>query len=205
MYWVGVVTAGLTAFYVFRAFFLCFFGSYRGDAHPHESPWIITAPLAVLALLSLGGGYIDVPRFLAPVFGEPLAAPDESLVYISVGAGLAGIFLAWLFYVVKPGLADSVAAALGGLYRLVLNKYFVDEAYDALIVNPIVDGSRIVLWRGVDAGLIDGAVDGAGSASRSIGGVVRHMQSGFIRRYAAWVVVGSILVILAVRFAGGAR
>jgi NADH-quinone oxidoreductase subunit L len=205
MYWVGVVTAGLTAFYVFRAFFLCFFGGYRGDAHPHESPWIITAPLAVLALLSLGGGYIDVPRFLTPVFGEPLAAQDESLVYISVGAALAGIFVAWLFYVARPGLAESVAGALGGLYRLVYNKYFVDEAYDALIVNPIVDGSRVVLWRGVDAGLIDGAVDGAGTASRFIGGVLRYMQSGFIRRYAAWVVAGSILVILAIRFAGGAR
>ena len=205
MYWVGVITAGLTAFYVFRAFFLCFFGSYRGDAHPHESPWIITAPLAVLALLSLGGGYIDVPRFLTPVFGEPLAAQDESLVYISVGAALAGIFVAWLFYVARPGLAESVAGALGGLYRLVYNKYFVDEAYDALIVNPIVDGSRTVLWRGVDAGLIDGAVDGAGTASRFIGGVLRYMQSGFIRRYAAWVVAGSILVILAIRFAGGAR
>jgi NADH-quinone oxidoreductase subunit L len=205
MYWVGVITAGLTAFYVFRAFFLCFFGSYRGDAHPHESPWIITAPLAVLALLSLGGGYIDVPRFLTPVFGEPLAAQNESLVYISVGAALAGIFVAWLFYVARPGLAESVAGALGGLYRLVYNKYFVDEAYDALIVNPIVDGSRTVLWRGVDAGLIDGAVDGAGTASRFIGGVLRYMQSGFIRRYAAWVVAGSILVILAIRFAGGAR
>jgi NADH-quinone oxidoreductase subunit L len=205
MYWVGVVTAGLTAFYVFRAFFLCFFGSYRGDAHPHESPWIITAPLGVLALLSLGGGYIDVPRFLSPVFGEPQAVQNESLVYISVGAALAGIFVAWLFYVARPGLAESVAGALGGLYRLVYNKYFVDEAYDALIVNPIVDGSRTVLWRGVDAGLIDGAVDGAGSASRFIGGVLRLMQSGYIRRYAAWVVVGSILVILAVRFAGGAR
>ena len=205
MYWVGVVTAGLTAFYVFRAFFLCFFGSYRGDAQPHESPWIVTAPLGVLALLSLGGGYIDVPRFLTPVFGEPQVVQNESLVYISVGAALAGIFVAWLFYVARPGLAESVAGALGGLYRLVYNKYFVDEAYDALIVNPIVDGSRVVLWRAVDAGLIDGAVDGAGSASRFIGGVLRLMQSGYIRRYAAWVVVGSILVILAVRFAGGAR
>ena len=205
MYWVGVVTAALTAFYVFRAFFLCFFGSYRGDAQPHESPWIVTAPLGVLALLSLGGGYIDVPRFLTPVFGEPQVVQNESLVYISVGAALAGIFVAWLFYVARPGLAESVAGALGGLYRLVYNKYFVDEAYDALIVNPIVDGSRVVLWRAVDAGLIDGAVDGAGSASRFIGGVLRLMQSGYIRRYAAWVVVGSILVILAVRFAGGAR
>ncbi|MGO9239671.1 MAG: NADH-quinone oxidoreductase subunit L [Bryobacteraceae bacterium] len=205
MYWVGVVTASMTAFYVFRAFFLCFFGAYRGDAHPHESPWIMTAPLAVLAVLSLAGGFIDVPRFLTPVFG-PLPAPgNESLVYISVGAGLAGIFLAWLFYVARPGLSTSLAGALGGLYRLVYNKYFVDEAYDALIVNPVVDGSRIVLWRGLDAGLIDGAVNGAGTASRSIGGVLRLMQSGYLRRYAAWVVFGSILVILAVRFAGGVR
>jgi NADH-quinone oxidoreductase subunit L len=205
MYWVGVVTAAMTAFYVFRAFFLCFFGSYRGDAHPHESPWIMTAPLVVLAVLSLAGGFIDVPRFLTPIFG-PLSAPqNESLVYISVGAGLLGIFLAWLLYVARPGLAESVAASLGDLYRLVYNKYYVDEAYDAVIVRPVVDGSRIVLWRGIDVGLIDGAVNGAGTASRSIGGVLRLMQSGYLRRYAAWVVFGSILVILAVRFAGGAR
>ena len=65
MYWVGVITAGMTAFYVFRALFLCFFGEYRGDQHhPHESPAVMWIPLVILAALSLGGGYIDIPKFL---------------------------------------------------------------------------------------------------------------------------------------------
>ena len=205
MYWVGVITAGMTAFYVFRAIFLCFFGQYRGTAHPHESPLVMTAPLGILALLSLAGGYINVPKFLEPIFGELHEVHDESLVYISVSAGLIGIALAFLFYVVRPSMADSLARALGGVYRLVLNKYYVDEAYDAVVVNPLIDGSRTVLWRGVDSGLIDGIVNGAGTSARDFGGVLRHLQSGYIRRYAAWVLVGSIVVIVAISFAGGLR
>jgi NADH-quinone oxidoreductase subunit L len=205
MYWVGVITAGMTAFYVFRALFLCFFGEYRGQAHPHESPLVMTAPLGILAVLSLAGGLINVPKFLEPVFGELHEVHDETLVYTSVAAGLIGIALAFLFYVLKPGIADSIANSLGGVYRLVLNKYYVDEAYDAAIVRPLVDGSRTVLWRGVDLGLIDGAVNGTGTGARDIGGVLRHLQSGYIRRYAAWVLVGCILVIVAVSFTGGLK
>ncbi len=205
MYWVGVITAGMTAFYVFRAIFMCFFGEYRGTAHPHESPLVMTAPLGILALLSLTGGFINVPKFLEPIFGELHEAKDESLVYISVAAGLIGIALAALFYVFKPGTADSIARALGGVYRLVLNKYYVDEAYDAAVVHPVVDGSRTVLWRGVDSGLIDGIVDGTGTSAQGVGGVLRHLQSGYIRRYAAWVLVGSILLIVVVSLGGGLK
>jgi len=205
MYWVGVITAAMTAFYVFRAIFMCFFGEYRGKEHPHESPLVMTAPLMVLALLSLGGGFINVPRFLTPLFGELRELQNESLVYISVAAGLIGIALAFLFYVAKPGLADSLAKALGGLYRLVLNKYYVDEAYNAVVVQPLVEGSRTVLWRGVDAGLIDGVVNGTGATARGVGGVLRHLQSGYIRRYAAWALVGSILLVVALSVAGGLK
>jgi NADH-quinone oxidoreductase subunit L len=205
MYWVGVVTAGMTAFYVFRAIFLCFFGSYRGHAHPHESPAVMTAPLAVLAVLSLAGGYIDVPAWLEPLFPAAHEGHDFFLVAVSVAAGLAGIFLAWLFYVAKPGLADSIASGAKGLYTLVYNKYYVDEAYDAVIVHPIRDGSRVVLWRGVDEGLIDGAVNGTGSLARWIGGVLRHVQSGYIWRYAAWISLGAVAVVAAVTLWGGAR
>ena len=203
MYWVGVITAAMTAFYVFRAIFLCFFGSYRGKAHPHESPLVMTVPLGVLALLSLGGGYLDVPHYLAPLFGSPHGEHDEMLVMISVAAGLAGIFLAWLFYVAKPGLPESLARSFSGLYNLLYNKYFVDEFYDSLVVHPVRDGSRAVLWRGVDVGIIDGVVNGTGSLATSIGRVLRMAQSGYIRRYAAWVVLGSIVVVGAVMLGGG--
>ena len=205
MYWVGVLTAAMTAFYVFRAMFLTFFGTYRGQHHAHESPAVMTLPLVALALLSLGGGYIDVPRWLEPLFPRVEGGPEALLMSISVAAGLAGIGLAYVFYVLKPGLADAVTGKLGWLYRLVYNKYFVDEAYDAVLVKPLVAGSTDILWRGVDVGVIDAAVNGVGTQARGIGSIVRLVQSGSIRSYAAWVVWGSLLAILAFALAGGAR
>jgi len=198
MYWLGTVTAGLTAFYVFRAMFLTFFGEYRGHEHPHESSPVMLVPLAVLALLSLAGGALfKVPDFLANVFPAMQEHENPTLMYISVAAGLAGIFLAWLMYVARPAMADSVASNLRGLYTWVLNKYYVDEIYDAAVVRPVVNGSRVVLWKGIDAGLIDGAANGVGSRARGIGGVLRLIQSGSIRSYATWVLFGSVLVIVA--------
>jgi NADH-quinone oxidoreductase subunit L len=205
MYWIGVLTAAMTAFYVFRALFLTFFGEYRGHHHPHESPWVMTGPLAVLALLSAGGGFINIPRWLEPMFPKEAESGNPALVYVSVAAGVIGIALAYIFYVARPGLADSFSNAVSGLYKLVYNKYFVDEVYNAAVVQPVVKGSRAFLWRGVDAGLIDGIVNGIGARSRGIGGILRLLQSGNIRSYAAWVVLGSVIVLLAIGFAGGAQ
>ena len=203
MYWVGVITAGMTAFYVFRAWFLAFTGDYRGHAHPHESPLVMTGPLMLLAALSLFGGFIDIPRWLEPMFAEK--PENQTLAWVSAGVGVAGILLAYVFYVAKRGLADSFAKAMNGFYTLVLNKYYVDEIYGALVVRPLVAISRVVLWRGLDAGLIDGTVNGVGARARGVGGILRLLQSGNIRTYAAWVVLGSILVLIAIGFVGGAR
>jgi NADH-quinone oxidoreductase subunit L len=197
MYWVGTITAGLTAFYVFRAMFMTFFGEYRGHEHPHESPAVITVPLAALAVLSVVGGFIRVPVWLEKFFPAVEAPEEFSLVAISVVAGVGGIAIAYLMYVAKPELAESVSSSLGGLYRLVYNKYFVDEIYDAAVVKPVVNGSRVVLWRGVDAGLIDGAANGVGSRSQGFGGWLKLFQSGNIRSYATWVVFGSVILVVA--------
>jgi NADH-quinone oxidoreductase subunit L len=205
MYWVGVFTAFMTAFYVFRALFLCFFGEYRGDHHPHESPPSMTVPLGVLAVLSLVGGYINIPKFLEPMFPLAEGGDDKWLMYVSVAAGLGGIFLAYLFYVAAPRLADSFVNVFHGFYKLIYNKYFVDELYDATVVRPTVDGSRTLLWRGVDVRVIDGAVNGIGKQARNIGGILKLAQSGYIRTYAAWVLAGSILLIIVVGLAGGVR
>jgi NADH-quinone oxidoreductase subunit L len=204
MFWIGVITAGMTAFYVFRALFLAFFGEYRGDPHkhPHESPLVMTVPLMFLAAGSLFGGFINVPRWLEPLFPLASESHDPTVLFISVSAGLIGIALAYVMYVARPGLADSVAASLGGLYRLVYNKYFVDEIYDATIVQPVVEGSRTVLWKGVDAGLIDGAVNGVGQRSKNVGSALRLLQAGNIRGYAAWVVAGSVLVLIVIGLGG---
>ncbi len=205
MYWAGTFTAGLTAFYVFRAMFLTFFGEYRGHEHPHESPRVITIPLMVLAALSLAGGFIRIPVWIEKFFPAAEAPEEFSLVALSVAAGLIGIALAWLMYVAKPALTDSVASRFGALYRLVYNKYFVDEIYNAVVVKPLVNGSRVVLWRGVDAGLIDGAVNGIGSQSRGFGGWLKLFQSGNIRSYATWVVFGSVVLVIALSLIGAAR
>jgi NADH-quinone oxidoreductase subunit L len=209
MYWVGVLTAGMTAFYIWRAMFLTFFGEYRGHAHPHESPAVMTVPLAVLALLSLGGGFLNVPKFLEPVIPLAKEGDDLILMLISVAAGFGGIGLAYVLYMAKPALPDNLAARFHGLYHAVYNKYFVDEIYDAAVVTPLVTGSRDVLWQGMDAGLIDGTVNGVGFFARAIGGVLRRFQSGNIRSYATWVVFGSVALIVAMGIAvnafGGGR
>jgi len=225
MFWIGVITAGMTAFYVFRAFFLCFFGEYRGDlggdkhghghkdhghgSHgtPHESPPSMWIPLAILAVLSLVGGYLfNIPKYLEPLFKAPEEAPgSEWTMYVSIAAGLTGIGLAYVFYVLSPGIPQSIAQTFAIPYRWIYNKYFVDEFYDAAVVNPIVDGSRSLMWRMIDASGIDGIVNGIGHVARALGDLVRQTQSGFIRSYAAWVVMGAILVIAAMAITGGTR
>jgi NADH-quinone oxidoreductase subunit L len=103
-------------------------------------------------------------------------------------------------------MADAMANSARGLHRLIYNKYFVDEIYDAAIVKPLVTGSRAVLWRGFDAGLIDRAVNAVGRRSQNIGNALRLLQSGNIRSYATWVLFGSVLVIVAMGVvAGGMR
>jgi NADH-quinone oxidoreductase subunit L len=165
----------------------------------------MTGPLAVLAVLSLVGGYTHVPHFLEPVFPIKGGEHDSTLVAISVAAGLGGIALAWFLYVLSPETPKRIAESLGGLYRTVYNKYWVDEIYDTTIVGPLVQGSRSFLWKGLDAGLVDGAVNGVGSLSKLVGGMARRFQTGNIRSYAAWVVLGALLVIGSMTATGGYR
>jgi NADH-quinone oxidoreductase subunit L len=196
MYWIAVITAGMTAFYVSRAMVMTFWGEYRGHAHPHESPPVMWVPLAVLAALSvLGGRLFNVPQILAPIFPIAELGHDILLEIIGSAAGLAGIAIAWFVYIAQPGLAGRIAEKFGALYQLIYNKYFVDEFYDATVVKPVIEGSRTLLWRGFDVAVIDGAVNGVGALSRNIGLALRRVQSGNIRSYAVWVLVGAVLVV----------
>ena len=204
MFYVGVFTAGMTAFYVFRALFLCFFGEYRGHHHPHESPLVMTGPLMVLAVLSLGGGFFfNIPHWLEP--NAPAEHENLTLTIIAVGAGLLGIALAYYMYVVNTNLPVKISNTFSGAYRLIYNKYFVDEAYDSVIVNPIEEGSRLFLWKGVDVGLIDHFVNDVGRSARGFGKILRWAQAGNIRGYAAWVAFGGVLVLIAMGLVGGAK
>src|SRR5579875_857949 len=205
MFWLGAVTAGITAFYVFRAFFLAFYGTYRGHQHPHESPRVMTIPLIILAILSVGGGYIPVLRWLSGPSPE-VALENRTAMIISVAFGILGILAAWLVYVARPALAETLQSAAGPLYTLVFNKYYVDEIYQATVVRPLQSLARLLLWRGVEEAIIDNSfVNGLARAVRNFGGLLRWLQSGSIRNYATWVLAGSLLVIFVIGLAGGAR
>jgi NADH-quinone oxidoreductase subunit L len=205
MFWVGALTAGLTAFYVFRAYCLAFFGRYRGHHHAHESPLVMTGPLIVLAVLSFAGGYINIPGWLSP--GFPLSEHENTTAMaISASCGIIGIALAFFFYVVRPALAENMKVAAGPVYTLLSNKYYVDEIYSAAVVKPLKGISRVVLWRGLDEGFIDTTVvNGLARVVSGWGSLLRQLQSGSIRNYATWILAGSLLVIFVLGWAGGAR
>jgi NADH-quinone oxidoreductase subunit L len=225
-YWfIGVTTAFITSFYMFRLWYMTFFGDYRGreappahghaDAHghggqgdPHESPMVMLVPLMILAVLSVAGGWVGIggrfEHFLSPVFGEGAStvAPEAlsrstevTLIMISVGAALLGWYLAYLLYLKRPELPRKIADTLGGLYQAVVHKYYIDELYAALFVKPLVDGSTRILWHGVDQGVIDAAVNDTADGARHVSDAARHMQSGNLRSYAGWVAAGGALVI----------
>jgi NADH-quinone oxidoreductase subunit L len=177
-------------------------------------------PLVILAVLSVIGGYIGVPaglgganrfeHFLAPVFNftviirnEPPAHLEMLLMAAATAAGLAGLLLAWLFYVSRPELPRRVATAAGSLYQLVLNKYYVDEFYGAVFVRPLITGSARLLWRGIDATVIDGAIAGGARGAQEASGGVRRMQSGNLRSYAGWVAAGALAVLIYMLVMGG--
>jgi len=121
---------------------------------------------------------------------------EWTLMGISILAAFGGWGLAWVFYIKRPDLPDRVTATLGGVYTTVLNKYYVDEIYRAVVVSPLVTGSTKVLWRGIDTGVIDATVNEAGHGAQEISDGVRRQQSGNIRSYAGWVAAGAALVII---------
>ena len=242
---VGLVTAGMTSFYMFRLWFKTFFGELRFNpaaasahgahaheaehdegqaAHPHgihESPWIMLFPLVVLAILSLVGGWIGVPQallgsnhfehFLDPVFAA--TAPSASalnadqvshstelgLAAISLLVAFGGAFVAYLWYYKKPGTANALAQRNRGLYRLLDHKYWVDELYNAAIVNPLMMVSRVTEFL-FDSGLVEGTGSIAAAGTKGFGVLVRRQFSGNIRSYAGWLAIGAAAVIVVMVF-----
>ena len=217
LYGLGLFSALLTSFYMFRLIFLAFHSQPRFDEHKvhvHESPKTMLGPLVVLAVLSVGGGWIAAPalfdgidyfeKFLGPAFAAPVAARvrdslmpalELQLAGIAVGAALTGFLVASWFYILRKDTPDRLANSLRGAYTLLLNKYYVDEIYAAIIVRPLVWISTRVLWKAVDDGAIDGSVNGLADGARAVGDRVRRVQSGNTRSYAAWVVAGAVLFI----------
>jgi NADH-quinone oxidoreductase subunit L len=226
VYWIiGLFTAFLTSFYMFRLLFMTFFGEYRGsvaDEHghgnshnhgdhghgtPHESPMVMLVPLMILAVLSAIGGWIGIggrfEHFLAPVFASGLAEQAQEgsrileglLMASSVVAAVLGAILSWMLYVQRTDLPQKIADTLGGLYDAVVHKYYIDELYAAIFVKPLIDGSTRILWHGVDQGVIDAAINDTADGAQHVSDAARQMQSGNLRSYAGWVAAGGALVI----------
>ncbi len=226
IFWiVGFVTAGLTAFYMFRLIYMTFHGQPRMSdekkSHLHESPKSMTVPLMILAVLSVIGGWIGIPhifgttnyfeQWLEPVFshggGAEEAAEHALTSSGGYGAGMewglmaASVvlvvlfwFLARLFYNKKTELATAWRARLSGLHTLLLNKYFVDEIYYAVVVRPLVVFS-MVLWKFFDVIVIDGSLNGAAFVYQITSEGMRKMQTGRVRSYATAFVVGVVVLV----------
>ena len=123
------------------------------------------------------------------------AGTELALMGFSTLIAFAGIGLATMVFLRRPATADAIAARFGGLHRLLLGKYFVDEAYNAAIVQPIKAFSGTVLWRGVDAGVIDGTVNGVGLVVRGWSAVLRRLQTGSVRAYAMSFFAGVVVIV----------
>jgi NADH-quinone oxidoreductase subunit L len=192
--------------------------------HLHDAPRTMAIPLIVLAVGAVFAGYVGVPEilgggnrmehFLAPSFtvserasdseagaatgaesGQQGAGQEWALMGTATVAAFVGIGLAALFWLKRRDLADAAADRFPGLYRLLVHKYYVDEIYDTSVVQPIKTISEHGLWKGVDQGIIDGAVNGAGVSVRGASGWLRRLQTGSLRAYAASLFVGVLLVL----------
>ncbi|HEX3437607.1 MAG TPA: NADH-quinone oxidoreductase subunit L [Pseudacidobacterium sp.] len=231
LWFVGLVTAGLTSFYMFRLWYLTFFGESRaqeaghndhahGHGHGvHESPAVMLVPLVILAILSVVGGWVGIPSALGGHnlinhFLEPVTHPAQEmaegesgvellLASIAVAVAALGWFVAHLFYFARPELPNQLAAKLRGVHELLLNKYWVDEFYGSIIVTPLLFISRYALKGLLDTGVITGGGLAVAYTAQGIGSIVQRVQSGNIRSYAGWLAIGAAALLLLTYFGFG--
>ncbi len=220
---IGILVAGLTAFYMFRLMFLAFHGqeSWAADDAkilPLRKPSaLVRVPLMILAFFSVVAGYIGLPGylgdnrlegFLAPSFQyqyfEPTAsaavheplAQELLLTAVAILAALLGMAVAYQLYVRDHQLAHRLAERFSLLYQLVREKFFVDELYERALLRPVRRGARSILWKGVDTKIIDGIVNGTASTMQAWSHKIKRIQSGYVRAYAAWILTGAVLISL---------
>jgi NADH-quinone oxidoreductase subunit L len=240
----GVAGAFLTAFYMTRLYLMVFQGRERFDKekrhHLHESPPVMVVPLAILALLSFAGGWVGIPaaispgipdfmeRYLGPVFeaGGPVGVPVAHSAWLEVGlmlfsllVALFGIFLGWVFYKVRPEVPVALAERARGVYRVLLNKYFVDELYRRAVLAPYDALCRACAWFdqwvvdglvnaagyltlgtsytsvGIDTYVVDGLVNLVGYTVRGTSWVFRKFQTGIVQSYATAMVLGIFVLV----------
>ena len=210
----GIMGAVLTAFYMFRLIFLTFHGEERLDPevkkHLHESPRMMTVPLVILAFFSIIAGYVGLPvvigeklnifqNFLEPVMvkaheAHPSIQTEWFLILISVAVAVTGIFIAYVFYIRNPRIPGQLRNQFPGVYRLLFNKYYVDEIYNAAFVKTTVRGSEIV-YDNFDLKVIDGALNGTAAATNFSGKILSYLQSGLLKDYALVFLLGVIIFL----------
>jgi NADH-quinone oxidoreductase subunit L len=228
LFWaMGATAAFLTAFYMARLIAMTFFGENRTGADErkqlHESPWIMTGPLILLAVLSIAGGWLNLPEFahglgrteLLHHWLEPVTAPgntvsgglgtaavlphgnlETGLVVLAILIAVAGLAIGWFTTLRAQIVAARAAPAERGMWKLIYNKYYVDELYDRFIVQPLVAFSRRVLWKAIDQGAIDeGGVNGAANLSRALGWLGSRLQTGQVGVYVVLFLVGALYVL----------
>jgi NADH-quinone oxidoreductase subunit L len=221
LFWfIGLLTAGLTAFYMLRAVSMTFYGKFRGtpeqDHHVHESPASMTLPLVVLAILATVGGFVGLPavfgenanvlgRFLAPII-VPIAGHDAAhealphatewlLMAVSVAVAASGLYLGWRWYAKDEGRVPArLAAGMPVLYSLVADKFRIDELYDVLFVRPFEWLAR-TLWKVVDVLVIDGVLNASAFLVELAGDFLRFLQTGNVRNYALSFLLGLVALL----------
>ena len=205
LWFVGLLTALLTAIYMFRLWYLTFFGESRSpQVHPHESPWSMLGPLVTLAFLALAGGWVGIERFssfLAPATGAgPAPAGGDHLELflslLAVATALLGWFIADLIFRQKPARAEALAASAPAAYQLVTNKYYVDQILNDYLVKWFLNGCNYFLEWVVDKAILGGAALLLGGIATFSGMVLQRWQSGNIRSYAAWLAAGAAALLL---------
>lgn len=201
----GILTAGMTAFYSFRLVFVTFWGESRVDPHHadhvHEPAKVVTFPLMVLAVLSIVTGYIGIPEFLQHAFPRSEGAGHHGpaamgIMIMATLAGLTGIALAYVFYVKSPEIPDRLMTQWQTLYQCSLNKWYVDEAYDKAFVNPTFSIAD-QMWKKIDVAIIDNAVNGVARGFAWWGWVTRFIQTGETQNYALGMTVGAVIILTA--------
>jgi NADH-quinone oxidoreductase subunit L len=219
----GALAACFTAFYMFRLVFMTFFGECRINPkvkdHLHESPAVITIPLIVLGILATFGGFLGMPKvmgalpnyfehWLEPVFelateygatyahkgGHFSHALEWGLMGLSVAIAVVGIMIAMTLYVKNTGAPAKFTAAFPTLHRAVYNKWYIDEIYDYVFVNPCKALGQF-LWKGFDVLIVDGVVNGVANVVMGFSGIFRYMQSGYIYNYAFSMALGVVVML----------
>jgi NADH-quinone oxidoreductase subunit L len=216
---IGVIAAMFTSFYMFRMLYLTFFGKFRGtheqEHHLHESPGSMTIPLIILAILSIVGGFINVPHvlggghwlqsYLAPVFEKSTAIQELHhvdlypstewwLMGISVGGAFIALIFAYSKYITKGHVPVADTEQRSPLTGLAYNKFYIDELYDFLVRKPL-DGLSVFFYKVVDLMGIDGIVNGMGRGSMQAGKDLRLLQNGNVGFYIFMMVIGVLIVL----------